>query len=75
MGVEVYAGCLERVILGERGEAMQDLGYGLPRIHLPRTPVNKSKTQAETYRLRPPFSPTCLGDIMGDGISRVSRER
>ena len=40
MRVEGYAGYLERVILGERDEAMQDLRYGLPRIYLPRTPVH-----------------------------------
>jgi hypothetical protein len=54
---------------------MQDPANELLRIPLPRTPLNKGKTQAETVRLRPAFSPTCLGDIMGDGISRVSRER
>ena len=43
MRVEGYAGCLERVILGERDEAIQDLRYGLPKIYLPRTPVNKGK--------------------------------
>ena len=36
-----YAGCLERVILGYRGEAMQDLGYELPRISILGTLVNK----------------------------------
>src|ERR687897_269361 len=35
-----YAGCLGRVILG-CGAAMQDLGYELPRIPIPRTPVNR----------------------------------
>ena len=34
-----YAGCLGRVILG-CGAAMQDLGYELPRISIPRTRVN-----------------------------------
>jgi hypothetical protein len=58
-----------------RGPRAAPLDKEEPRIPLPRTPVNKGKTQAETYRLRPAFSPTCLGDIMGDGISRVSRER
>ena len=36
-----YSGCLEWVILGVSGRAMQDLGYELPRILIPRTPVNK----------------------------------
>jgi hypothetical protein len=40
-----YAVCLERVILGYRGGAMQDLGYELPRIPIPRTPVNKGKNE------------------------------
>jgi hypothetical protein len=31
-----YAVCLERVILGYRGGAMQDLGYELPRILIPK---------------------------------------
>jgi len=46
MRVEGYAGCLERVILGERDEAMQDLGYGLPRNHILRTLVNRPSAQA-----------------------------
>jgi hypothetical protein len=36
-----YAGCLDGCFQGCRGEAMQDLGYELPRILIPRTPVNK----------------------------------
>jgi hypothetical protein len=36
-----YAGCLDGCFQGHRGEAMQDLGYELPRIPIPRTPVNK----------------------------------
>ena len=36
-----YAGCLDGYFQGHRGEAMQDLGYELPRIPIPRTPVNK----------------------------------
>jgi hypothetical protein len=38
-----YAGCLEWVILGVSGRAMQDRGYELPRIPIPRTLVNKGK--------------------------------
>jgi len=36
-----YAGCLDGCFQGYRGEAMQDLGYELPRILIPRTSVNK----------------------------------
>jgi len=36
-----YAGCLDGCFQGHRGEAMQDLGYELPRILIPCTPVNK----------------------------------
>jgi hypothetical protein len=38
-----YAGCLEECFQGYRGEDMQDPGYGLPRIYILRTPVNKGK--------------------------------
>jgi hypothetical protein len=34
-------GRLERGLQGYRGGAMQDLGYELPRMHIPRTWVNK----------------------------------
>jgi hypothetical protein len=34
-------GCLEWAILGDRGRAMQDSGYELPRILIPRTWVNE----------------------------------
>ena len=43
------AGCLERVILGHRGVVMQDLGYELPRISIPRTPVNKIKEKRKGW--------------------------
>jgi hypothetical protein len=36
-----YAGCLDGCFQAYRGEAMQDLGYDLPRIPIPRTPLNK----------------------------------
>jgi hypothetical protein len=39
-----YAGCLEVCFQGYRGASMQDLGYELPRIHIPRTRVNKVVT-------------------------------
>src|SRR5215218_5911351 len=35
------AGCLRQEISGVRAGAMQDLGYELPRIPIPRTPVNR----------------------------------
>src|SRR5215213_3450265 len=35
-----YAGCLDGCFQGYRGEAMQDFGYELPRITIPRTWVN-----------------------------------
>jgi len=38
-----YAGCLDGCFQGHRGEAMQDLGYELPRKPIPRTPVYKGK--------------------------------
>jgi hypothetical protein len=38
-----YAGCLERVFSGYRGEAMHYLGYELRRIPIPRTRMNKGE--------------------------------
>ncbi len=38
-----YAGCLDGCFQGYQGEAMQDLGFELLRIPLPRTWVNKGK--------------------------------
>jgi hypothetical protein len=35
-----YAGRLDGCFQGYRGEAMHYLGYELPRIPIPRTPVN-----------------------------------
>ena len=37
---------LEGEIAGDRGEAMQDPGYELPRIPIPRTRVNKPSMDA-----------------------------
>jgi hypothetical protein len=37
-----YAGCLEGCFQGCQGEAMQDLGYELPRIPILGTSVNKT---------------------------------
>ena len=59
-----YAGCLESVILGYRGASMQDLGYELPRILIPRTSVNKGKKKGRSYDARPfkryPLIERCL---------------
>jgi hypothetical protein len=44
-----YAGCLDGCFQGYRDEAMQDLGYELPRINIPRTPVNKGKKEGRGY--------------------------
>jgi hypothetical protein len=38
-----YAGCLDGCFQGYQGEAMQYLGYELPRILIPRTRVNRTK--------------------------------
>jgi hypothetical protein len=43
-----YAGCLDGCFQGYQGEAMQDLGYELPRKSIPRTWVNKGKTRDAT---------------------------
>ena len=44
-----YAGRLEGSIPGYRAGAMLDFGYELPRISIPRTPVNKGKHKAGTF--------------------------
>jgi hypothetical protein len=38
-----YAGCLDGCFQGYQGEVMQDLASELPRIPIPRTPVNKGE--------------------------------
>ena len=43
-----WSGCFQ----GYQGEAMQDLGYELPRILIPRTSVNKGN-EAGPELLRP----------------------
>jgi hypothetical protein len=48
-----YAGCLDGCFQGYRGEAMQDLGYELPRIRIPRTPVNRGIKKGRSYDARP----------------------
>ena len=40
-----WSGCFQ----GCRGEAMQDLGYELPRISIPRTPVTKGMKKGREY--------------------------
>ena len=42
-----YARCLAGCFQGYRDEAMQDRGYELPRIPIPRTPVNKGRKKKE----------------------------
>ena len=41
-----YAGCLDGYFQGYRGEAMQNLGYELPRIPILGTSVNKDNKRA-----------------------------
>jgi hypothetical protein len=43
-----YTGCLDGCFQGYQGKAMQDSGYELPRILIPRTPVNKGKKKRPT---------------------------
>src|SRR5215208_4706965 len=47
-----YAGCLDGCFQGYWGEAMQDLGYELPRIPIPRTSVNKTDLRTHLTNLR-----------------------
>ena len=49
-----YAGCLDGCFQGHRGEAMQDLGYELPRILIPRTSVNKGKKKGRVQEVGVP---------------------
>jgi hypothetical protein len=39
--------------MGYWGVVMQDLGYELPRIPIPRTTVNKGKKEDRSYDARP----------------------
>jgi len=41
-----WMGCFQ----GYRGEAIQDPGYGLPGIPIPRTPLNKPEIKAGLWR-------------------------
>jgi hypothetical protein len=54
-----YAGCLDGCFQGYRGEAIQDLGYELPRITIPRTRVNKGKKKGRSVMLHPCASVRC----------------
>ena len=38
---------------GDRAGAMQDLGYDLPRIHLPRTPASKGRKNGRSCYYAP----------------------
>ena len=55
-----YAGCLDGCFQGYRGEAMQDLGYELPRISIPRTRVHRERggAWACSWRRLPPVQAT-----------------
>jgi hypothetical protein len=53
-----YAGCLDGCFQGYRGEAMQDLGYELPRISIPRTSVNKDAVREVEFH-------SCLSLVHG----------
>ena len=55
-----YAGCLEGCFQGYRGEAMQDLGFELPRILIPRTSVNKGRKKGRGME-----APALLWESMG----------
>jgi hypothetical protein len=48
-----YTGWLEGCFQAYRGGAMQDLGYELPRIPIPRRWVNKGKREGWGKRPRP----------------------
>jgi hypothetical protein len=65
-----WSGCF----LGYRGEAMQDLGYGLPRKSIPRTSVNKGKKRkGRSYDARPFVIPRAgLGLSLRPGSHSVS---
>jgi hypothetical protein len=42
-----YIGCLDGCFQGYRGGDIQHPGYYLPRILIPRTPVNKGKVKGQ----------------------------
>src|SRR5919112_6221731 len=50
-----WSGCFQ----GDRGKAMQDCGYELRRIHIPRTPVNKGRKKGRGLDPQPFFSARC----------------
>src|SRR5829696_5608100 len=58
------------VLGGCRSEDIQDLGYELPRIPIPRTPVNKGKRKgrgAPAPALKQ-LNPLCLSACLVDGL-------
>jgi hypothetical protein len=57
-----YAGCLAGCFQGYRGEDMQNLAYELPRITIPRTPVNRAKDGEEA--LPPTWSSVAAGQAL-----------
>src|SRR5918993_192700 len=48
-GIRPLKGCLQRCYGACRGGVMQHAGYELPRILIPRTPVNKGKYRPGGY--------------------------
>ena len=52
-----WSGCFQ----GYRGEAMYYLGCGLPRILIPRTPVNKGKRKGQDTRSPGPLERSLPG--------------
>src|SRR5215203_1417730 len=70
-----YAGCLGRRILGCGGAAMQDLGYELPRIPIPRTPVNKGLEPPSAGYMEPLWGRETLARQGADADERNVEER
>jgi hypothetical protein len=64
-----YAGCLDGCFQGYQGEAMQDLGYELPRKSIPRTWVNKGNREGgggpvSLWRTKTPDFPVGQGESL-----------
>jgi DNA-binding CsgD family transcriptional regulator len=68
-----YAGCLDGYFQGHRGEAMQDLGYYLPRILIPRTPVNSPLEGCAASTEGAKMRPWWHGDGVSGAVSRLRR--
>jgi hypothetical protein len=69
-----YAGCLETgVFRGTGGEAMQDLGYELPRIHILRRWVNKGKKGKGGGLASPTISAQALSGSLSDSLGTPPR--